>query len=71
MRPINWGKKVVENYRERIIVDPNNPILAFKAIRDRYTNVPSQKEILWVTLPRQQDIGRHPDVEHIQNPPKK
>ena len=44
MRPINWGKKVLENYRERIIVDPDNPILAFKASRDRYTNVPSQKK---------------------------
>lgn len=34
--------KVVEDYRQRIIVDPDSPILAFKASRDRYTNIPSQ-----------------------------
>lgn len=44
MIPINWDAKVVEDYRERIIVDANNPILAFKANRDRYTNLPNQGE---------------------------
>lgn len=44
MRPINWSKKVVEDYRERIIVDPDSPILAFKASRDRYTNLPNQSK---------------------------
>ena len=39
---INWDTKVAKDYRERIIVDPNNPILAFKANRDRYTNLPTQ-----------------------------
>lgn len=39
---INWDKKVVEDYRERIILDADNPILALKASRDRYTNLPSQ-----------------------------
>lgn len=34
--PIDWAEKVVEDYRERLIVDPDNPILAFKASRDRY-----------------------------------
>lgn len=34
--------KVVRDFRKRIIVDANNPILAFKASRDRYTNLPNQ-----------------------------
>jgi len=34
---------VVEDYRDRIIIDPDNSILAFKASRDRYTTLPSQK----------------------------
>ncbi len=37
IKQINWDKKVVEDYRERIIIDPDSPILAFKASRDRYT----------------------------------
>lgn len=37
MKTINWETKVVENYRDRIIVDCDNPILAFKASRERYT----------------------------------
>lgn len=41
---INWTEKVVEDYRERIIVDRDNPILAFKASRDRYTNLPNQSK---------------------------
>jgi hypothetical protein len=42
--PINRDDIVAEDYRERIIVDPDNPILAFKANRDRYTNLPRQKQ---------------------------
>lgn len=38
IKQINWDEKVVEDYRQRIIVDPDSPILAFKASRDRYTN---------------------------------
>ncbi|MFH1926441.1 MAG: hypothetical protein ABIK32_08145 [Chloroflexota bacterium] len=34
MKPINRDKKVIEDYRERIIVDPDNSILAFKTSRD-------------------------------------
>ena len=37
-KTVNWGPEVAEDYRERIIVDPDNPILASKANRDRYTN---------------------------------
>lgn len=44
MSSVNWDKKVVEDYRERIIVDPDSPILAFKANRDQYTNLPQQRE---------------------------
>lgn len=42
VKTVNWGPEVVEDYRERIIVDPDNPILASKANRDRYTNLPNQ-----------------------------
>jgi len=34
---------VVEDYRQMITVDPDSPILAFKASRDRYTDLPRQK----------------------------
>ena len=34
---VDWSNKVVRDFRQRILVDPNNPILAFKASRDRYT----------------------------------
>ena len=34
MKTINWETKVVEDYRDRIIVDSDNPILALKANRD-------------------------------------
>lgn len=44
MLQIDWSQKVAPDYRTRIIVDPDNPILAFKANRDRYTNLPNQKE---------------------------
>ena len=40
--PINWDENVIKDYRKRIIVDPNNPILAFKANRDRYTKSGNQ-----------------------------
>jgi len=43
-KTINWETKVVEDYRGRIIVDCDNPILAFKASRDRYTNLPKQAQ---------------------------
>ena len=39
---VNWGPEVAEDFRERIIVDPDNPILASKANRNRYTNLPNQ-----------------------------
>jgi hypothetical protein len=38
----DWSQKVAPDYRTRIIIDGNNPILAFKANRDRYTNLPNQ-----------------------------
>ncbi len=44
MSSVNWDEKVVEDYSERIIIDPDSPILTFKASRDRYTNLTSQKE---------------------------
>lgn len=44
MQIINWEPKVVEDYRRRILVDANNPLLAFKASRDRYTNLPNQRD---------------------------
>jgi hypothetical protein len=44
MRTIDWSQKVVPDYRTRIIIDADNPILAFKVNRDRYTNLPNQKE---------------------------
>jgi len=39
----NWQERVVADYRQRIFVDADSPLLAFKANRDRYTNLPSQK----------------------------
>jgi len=39
---VDWSQKVVPDFRTRIIVDADNPILAFKANRDRYTNLPNQ-----------------------------
>jgi len=44
MKAINRETKVVEDYRDRIIVDWDNPILAFKASRDRYINLPKQAQ---------------------------
>lgn len=40
----NQDKIVTEDFRERIIVDANSPLLAMKANRDRYTNKGNQKE---------------------------
>jgi len=40
--PVDWSEKVALDYRSRIIIDADNPILAFKASRDRYTNLPNQ-----------------------------
>lgn len=37
MKTVDWTDKVTTDYRSRIIVDPDSPILAFKANRDRYT----------------------------------
>jgi len=39
---IDWVSKVEQDFRKRILVDAHNPILAFKANRDRYTNLPNQ-----------------------------
>jgi hypothetical protein len=40
---IDWREEVVEDYRQRLIVDPDSPILAHKANRDRYNpNLPNQ-----------------------------
>lgn len=44
IKAVNWDQEVAEDYRQRIIVDPDNPILAFKANRDRYTNLPNQSK---------------------------
>lgn len=41
--PVSWEQNVVEDYRQRILVDANSPLLAFKASRDRYTNLPNQR----------------------------
>lgn len=43
MKTPDWSDKVAADFRSRIIVDPDSPILAFKASRDRYTrrNQPS------------------------------
>jgi len=37
MTTIDWSDKVAADFRGRIIVEPDSPILAFKANRDRYT----------------------------------
>jgi hypothetical protein len=42
-KSIDWEKEVEEDYRQRIVVDRDSPILAFKANRDRYTNLPNQR----------------------------
>lgn len=40
----DFEEKVVVDYRQRIFVDSDSPLLAFKANRDRYTNLPNQKD---------------------------
>jgi len=42
MSSVDWSDRVAPDYRSRIITDAENPILAFKASRDRYTNLPNQ-----------------------------
>lgn len=37
MKTIDWSDKVAEDFRSRILVESDSPILAFKATRDRYT----------------------------------
>lgn len=37
MKTVDWSDKVALDFRTRIIVEPDSPILAFKANRDRYT----------------------------------
>lgn len=37
MGSIDWSERVATDFRARIIVDADSPILAFKASRDRYT----------------------------------
>jgi hypothetical protein len=46
MANIDWRDEIVRDYRDRILVDPDNPILALKANKDRYDNssVKSQPE---------------------------
>lgn len=43
-KSVNWDEKVVRDYRERILVDGDSPLLAIKANRDRYTNIGNQGE---------------------------
>jgi hypothetical protein len=37
MKAVDWSDKVAPDFRSRIIMEPDSPILAFKANRDRYT----------------------------------
>jgi len=37
MKTVDWSDKVASDFRTRIIIEPDSPILAFKANRDRYT----------------------------------
>jgi hypothetical protein len=37
MKTVDWSDKVAADFRSRIIVEPDSPILALKASRDRYT----------------------------------
>jgi hypothetical protein len=37
MTTIDWSDKVATDFRSRMIIEPDSPILAFKANRDRYT----------------------------------
>jgi hypothetical protein len=51
MMPVNWSEKVVSDYHSRIIVDADNPILAFKANRNRYTNLSNQLKYAGLPYP--------------------
>lgn len=44
---VDWSDKVATDFRTRIIVDHDSPILAFKANRDRYT----QRSPVYAGLP--------------------
>lgn len=44
MPPEMINNKVWKDYRDNILFDKDNPILAFKANRDRYTNIKNQNE---------------------------
>jgi len=37
MKTVDWSNKVATDFRARIIIEPDSPILAFKANRNRYT----------------------------------
>jgi len=37
MKSIDWSDRVAADFRERILLEPDSPILAVKANRDRYT----------------------------------
>jgi len=37
MKTIYWSDKVAADFHTRIIIEPDSPILVFKANRDRYT----------------------------------
>ena len=40
MTTMDWSDKVAADFRGRMIVEPDSPILALKANRDRYTRGP-------------------------------
>jgi hypothetical protein len=44
MKAIDWKSKVAEDFRERILVDSDSSILAFKANRDRFTDIKNQTD---------------------------
>lgn len=41
---VSFAEKVEKDYRKRIIIDKDNPVLAFKALRDRFTNIQGKWE---------------------------
>jgi hypothetical protein len=44
MPGFDWRENVVKDYRDRILVDPDNPILAQRANKDRYTSPKNRSE---------------------------
>lgn len=44
LEPNFWDLTVAEDYRKRIIIDCDSPLLAFKANRDRFTDTRNQKD---------------------------